>query len=524
MTALVMLLCLPAAEASNVDQNLVVGIQSYKTQTFTPLNPIERDMVSVYDLVYDSVLTIDDNYMPQPCLAERWEMSSNGATWTFYLRDDVRFSDGTPLTAHDVVASANYILDMAKADTPTGFYQNLKYFIKKIEVKDDYTVVVTAERRYYGVLYAMTFPVLPASQLNAEMPLGSGAYMVTGFVPGNYITMAANPNWWQQQPQVKEIMFTLHKTTDEVISSFEYGRVDAIFTRDTAASQYKSSTNTFALDSRTMQLETLLINNESYPFDDVNIRKAVRLLINADSLASTVYFGMATRTDTPMPAGTWMYNNAASQQVQTNREEAIRLLEEAGWIDTDGDGVRDKPKANGNGSNRLHIRLYVYEEPDNDVRVEVANQIADILNSVGFECVVEIMPLYAIEYVDEKGNTHKTMNMYEELRAGDFDLALVAYSMDWCPDPGFLLMSNNTGNYVRYRSEDMNGLCKELRTQTTQEGYRDVLFRIQAKFVEDCPFICLYYRDGAVLTRKMYTTVRDVREYELLRGIEYFHE
>ena len=70
----------------------------------------------------------------------------------------------------------------------------------------------------------------------------------------------------------------------------------------------------------------------------------------------------------------------------------------------------------------------------------------------------------------------------------------------------------------------MNGLCKELRTQTTQEGYRDVLFRIQAKFVEDCPFICLYYRDGAVLTRKMYTTVRDVREYELLRGIEYFHE
>lgn len=524
MTALMLMLALPAAEASNVDQNLVVGIQSYKTQTFTPLNPIERDMVSVYDLVYDSLIMIDDDYMPQPYLAQSWEMSSNGGTWTFYLRDDVRFSDGTPLTAYDVVASANWILEQAKADTPSGFYQNLKYFIKKIEATDDHTVVVTAERKYYGVLYAMTFPVIPASQLNAEMPLGSGAYMVTGFVPGNYITLSANPNWWQQQPQVKEIMFTLSRTTDEVISNFEYGRVDAIFTRDTAASQYKSSTNTFALDSRTMQLETLLINNRSFPFDDVNIRKAVRMLIDVDALASTVYFGMATRTDTPMPAGTWMYNGTLSSQFQPNPEEAIRILEEAGWIDTDGDGVRDKPKADGSGSHRLHIRLYVYEEPDNDVRVEVANMIADTLNAVGFEVVVKIMPLYAIEYIDEDGNPVKTINMYEELKAGDYDLALVAYSMDWCPDPGFLLMSNNTGNYVRYRSEEMTNLCKELRTQTTQEGFRDVLFRIQALFAEDCPFICLYYRDGAVLTRKMYTTVRDVREYELLRGIEYFHE
>ena len=512
---------MPAAEASNVGNSLVVGIHSYKTQVFTPLDPLERDMVSVYDLMYESLVTIDDDYIPQPSLAETWEMTNNGGTWTFYLRKDVKFSDGTPLTAHDVVASANYILDKANAETPTGFYFNLKYFIKSISAADDYTVVVKSARKYYGVLYAMTFPVLPASQINSDFPIGSGAYMLTNFIPGNYITLTVNPYWWQQQPQVKDIMFSLSSTSDEVIENFEYGRVDAIFTRDTAASQYKSSTNTFALDSRTMQLETLLINNRSFPFDDVNIRKAVRMLIDVDKLASSVYFGMVSRTDTPMPAGTWMYNNSLSHHFTPNREEAIRLLEEAGWVDTDEDGVRDKPKADGSGKHRLHIRIYVYEEPDNDVRVEIANQIADTLNSVGFECVVTTMPLVRL---DTGSNDDNQTDMVTELKAGDFDLALVAYSMDVCPDPGFLLMSNNTGNYVRYRSETMTNLCNELRTQTTREGYQQVLYKIQAQFAEDCPFICLYYREGAVLTRKMYTTVRDVREYELLRGIELFHD
>ena len=69
----------------------------------------------------------------------------------------------------------------------------------------------------------------------------------------------------------------------------------------------------------------------------------------------------------------------------------------------------------------------------------------------------------------------------------------------------------------------MTNLCKEARQQPTYEGYRQKLMEIQALFAEDCPFLCLYYRMGSVITRYMYTTCRDVREYELLRGIESFH-
>lgn len=114
--------------------------------------------------------------------------------------------------------------------------------------------------------------------------------------------------------------------------------------------------------------------------------------------------------------------------------------------------------------------------------------------------------------------------MQEKLSAGSFHMALVSYAMDAAPDYGFLLMSGNTGNYSRYRSSTMTTLCKELRSCKSKDTYQSKLYEIQSRFTEDSPFICLYYRCGMVLTRKMYTTVRDVRELELMRGIEDFRQ
>lgn len=216
--------------------------------------------------------------------------------------------------------------------------------------------------------------------------------------------------------------------------------------------------------------------------------------------------GMVNRTDTPMINGTWMYNSNISFEYSLDKAKA--LLEEDGWYDMDDDGILDKLNDKGE-ARRLHLSFYVYEEPDNDVRVEVANMIADQLAPAGIELGITTVTL---------------TEMTERLSAGSYDLALVAYAMDVCPDPGFMLMRGNTGNYCRYRSDTMTELCESLRTQTTQEGYQNVLYQIQQQFADDCPFICLYYRAGAVLTRKMYTTARDVRELDLLRGISTFHE
>ena len=499
--------------AENVGNSITVGIQSTKTLDIRPFEPQERDILSVYNVIYESLVTIDDNYLPQGCIADSWETSADGKVWTFHLRSDVRFSDGTPLTAADVVASANYILDKARDESIAdhGFYSNLNYFVKSISAKDDYTVTVTAKttksdsRAYFGILYEMTFPIVPASQVASDRPLGSGPYVVSQFIAGDFMTLEANRNWWKTQPYVSQIMITFHDAPRAVIESYEYNRVDAIFTRSIAGAQYKTGTMSVSMSYRTNQLECLLTNNSASELTP-EVRKAIRYVIDRKKIISNIYSGMAVLTNFPFYPGTWMYNESLDSQFTVNLDEARSLLLQAGWEDTDENGVLDRVNSDGEIRN-LRLRFYVYEEPDNDVRLETANMIAEQLAQVGIECKIEAMTM---------------ANVKEKLSAGSFDLALVSFSLDVCPDPGFLLTRGNSGNYVRYKSDRMTNLCNELRKQVSQEDYRQKLMEIQSLFAEDCPFICLYYRTGYVITRYMYTTCRDVREYELLRGIASF--
>lgn len=495
--------------ASSQLTGLVLGIQSTKTLNIRPFDPLERDMLSVYNIVYESMIVLDDNYLPQGCLAESWEESGGGKTWTFHIRPNLTFSDGTPLTAHDVVASAEYILARASDENTTdhGFYANLNYYVSSISAKDDYTVVIRAKRKCFSLLYQMTFPVVPASQVNADQPLGSGPYRIEEFHAGDYLWLQANTNWWKAQPAVREIMVEFHETAPSVIESYEYARVNTIFTRSIAGAQYKTGTASITMSYRTNQLECLYMNNGSEELTP-EVRKAIRYVVDRSKIISNVYSGLAEPTNFPFYPGTWMYNSDLDSSFTRNPDEARRLLEEAGWADSDSNGILDRIDSDGKLHN-LHLSFYVYEEPDNDVRTEAANQIASQLAEVGISCKVEPLTM---------------ANLKERLSSGRFNLALVSFAMDVSPDPGFMLMRGNTGNYCRYKSAKMNELFEALRTKVTQEEYRSKLMEIQALFYEDCPFICLYYRTGNVITRHMYTTCRDVREYELLRGIESYKE
>ena len=506
---LITVLPFQTAQCSEINDSITIAVQSSKTLLIRPFEPLEYDILSAYHAVYESLVTLDDNYLPQPCLAESWEESSAGRYWTFHLREDVRFSDGTPLTARDVVASADYILEKARDENITdhGFYQNLNRFVDTITAKDDYTVVIKTKRPYYGLLFQMTFPVVPESYVSSDNPPGSGPYIITEFHAGERMWLSANTNWWQAQPQIKEILFLFQNTSSAVVESYEFAQVDAAFTRSVAGAQHKTGASSLTMSYRTNQLECLYMNNNS-PELTPEVRRAIRCLIDKAKLISTAYLGLAVPTNFPFYPGTWMYNDALDTYFTHDIEEARKLLAEAGWEDSDDNGVLDRTNGNGDLEN-LHLRFYYYEEPDNDVREETANLIVASLAEVGIECKITPMTM---------------TGTLEKLKSGSFDLALVSFAMDFTPDPGFMLMSDNvrSGNYCRYKNNKMDELIKGLRKETTQEGYRQKLMDIQYQFLNDCPFVCLYWRTGNVLSRYMYTTCRDVREYELLRGIESF--
>ena len=481
-----------------------MGIVSTLTTRLNPLTPVEREFQSLTALVYEPMVVLDDDYTPQPCLAERWEASPDGAAWTFTLREGVVFHDGSPLTSEDVVATVNEILRLGadEANTNKGVFSSLKFFVKKISAVDTRTVVITTNRRCYGFLHAMTFPILPAAYIQADNPPGTGPYVVNQFAPTDYLWLSVNSFWWGGRPKISEISAIFHAANRDLISSYEYNRVDTILTRSMTAAQYRSGVSSFNLSYRTKQLELLLMNHRSYELKDIKVRKAIRAAINLDSICDSAYMGMAQRTDTPLPVGTWMYQ-ADDQLFRQNIPLSNQLLDEAGWKDSDGDGMRDM--IIDGAKKNLSLSFFVYEEQENSVRVHAANQIVSQLAAVGIEARLLVKSFSEV---------------VEKLDAGSFDMAIVSFNMDYTPDPGFLLISGNTGNFGRYNSKEMDDLFDGLRSALSREAYQQKLFEIQALYAQDCPFISLFYRNGAILTRVMFTAARDIREPNVLRGIQ----
>lgn len=499
------LLLFPSAAAASAGRGslLTLGMVGGSSDYINPFVSPERDMMALSSLIYEGLVLINDDYAPQAALAERWESSTDGSAWTFYLREGVAFHDGTPLTAADAEASANEILRLATDEGVSyrGPYASLRYLISSVKATGELTLEIKTNRKNYGFLFGMTFPILPAAAIQTANPPGTGPYRLANYVPDNYMMLTANPAWWGGPLNLEEIMTVFHADNNDLVSSYEYNRVDAIVTRALNAAQYRSGVRTLNVTYRTKQLESLLFNYNSYELEDAKVRKAIRFAINIDSLANGSYMGMVTRSDTLMPVGTWTQGGVSSV-LRQDTMRAKDLLAQAGWGDPDENGFLTKLI---NGSRKkLSLRLVVYDEGSDGARLSTAQQIAQMLKEVGIEARVEAVSLSRAQ---------------ERLKAGSFDLALAAFNMDPVPDPGFLLISGNTSNYMRYKSERMDKLFNELRSTMGKEAYAQKLYEIQAQFVEDCPLVSLYYRNGAIITRDMFTAARDLREPDVLRGV-----
>ncbi|MBP3656538.1 MAG: hypothetical protein J6K32_07580 [Clostridia bacterium] len=510
---LLLMAALPCAAAEELN-TLTCAIVATNNLELRPLELNQRDAVSVLDLVYEGLFTMDDNYEPQPELAYSYSFSNEGRKLIVELRKDVRFHNGNPLTARDVVATLDYMYTLTGFDddlnsevelADRGLYYSTFYSIRSWEASDDYTIVFTLRRASYGSLYALTFPILPAYEVANAMPSGTGPYVYDGYEPGGSIWLKANADWWQRTPAVKMIRAQIFSNSEQALTAFDAQDVDAALTRSINASRYSGSLNSFSLSARTRQLEVLLINRAYSIFkSDENgdnlVREAISYAINRSELISSVYQGMATIAYTPVPTGTWVSNESTIND-KYDPLMAMALLDQAGWKMAD-DGKRYKGK-----EAMKDLRILVYDEPGSTVRTSAANKIAEQLEAVG-------IPAYV--------TTWTRSEVLSKLKVADYSLAVCAFNFDVNPDPGFTLTSTASCNYTRYRSDDMNDLLTQMRKSYTAADYQNVMKLIQDQFEEDMPYICLYWRTGALLSRSAFTNARDIRELELLRGIESF--
>jgi peptide/nickel transport system substrate-binding protein len=485
------------ARIANPYDNLTIGIVAAYGSSSNPIKANERDIVSLNKLAYESLIELDDYLKPVPLLADRWIRDEDA--YTFYIRD-VPFHNGTRLTAHDVKASYEAILNEGESNP---YYANVHGYIAEMSVQDDLTLTVRAKRQCYMFLYAMTFPIIQRDSIYTAQPWGTGPFWYIDNIPDAGLRLERNPHWWKVAPSVQALNTIRYDTPEAAMRGFETGALDMVATRSGITSLSGQLSDRHAMDYATQVYEMIIPNTTKELLADVEVRRALMYAIDRDAIADTAYQGMVKKSEVPVQPGCWLYETQ-SATYNYSPEYALKILNDAGWSDEEKTGTLHRVKDN--RIQELAFSLITYQEPTSSRRLDAAKLIAGQLGKIGIRVEVSTM---------------RKSNMREALRSGEFDLALVAENLSAIPDLSFMLAEDGAYNFSKYINPLMHNELTAARNALTQEALAAAMSKIQLLIIEDLPIMGLFYRSGKLVSRTRLAGLTGIREDQILRGFEY---
>ena len=391
------------AQSANFSMGFAPAVQSYEATYY--MNNFYEPLVKYQNGEY------------QPCLATDWTNSDDGLTYTFHLREDVKFNDGTPFNAEAVKL---YFDNMKSVIGTSSNYGQLDMLTSEITVDDEYTISFHLTRPYYNVLndLSMVMPrgILSASAFNEDGSLnseylmnhtpGTGPYMFESVNDtATEYTFVRNPNYWGEEPDVDS--FTVKVIPESKVAAMRAGEVDFIIgsdTLDAASYQELSSTEgiTGVISDFDFVTEFIALNDEVVPLNDINIRNAIQMAIDKESIAQNIYSGLRTEANSVMPAD-MPYCKADVTTPSYDMDAAIELMDKSGWTDTDGDGIREK-----DGKKLSFTITY----PSTGVYDKVVLFFQDSMKKLGIEITTNPIDLMAfMQQVFTEGNYEITAYM-----------------------------------------------------------------------------------------------------------------
>lgn len=438
----------------------------------------------VHDLIFQAPCTFDSEMNVVPDLAKDASISYNSIT--IRLPKDAKFSNGDPITAQTVKESIERYIKLSPYSSD---YENLDY----IDVIDDYTVRLVCKGSpepiwsadiatvYGGVVNVKVAGEIGDDAFNLK-PIGSGPYKVKEWVHGSYVVLERNDFYKTNlpfvenkgpNPYIDEVIIRFIPEDLTRISEFEAGKVDILRgVPIDAVERLKSNPDVDLYESLTPGIEYLLVNVRKPPLNDIRVRQAIMYAVNRDEIVTTLE-GTALACYSFMSPSMLCYNASleefAEKRYAYNVEKAKSLLEEAGWVDTDNDGIVDK-----NGE-RLELELLVpYDDPKlKRIGPLLQRQLAD----VGIKVNVRE---FDYSYIRDK-----TMDW-------DFELAARFYSWH---DPVTILpflFHSELGN-LTYSNPEVDKLFEEDMSTYRETAERTKIYTdIQLIMLNDLPAIPLF--------------------------------
>jgi peptide/nickel transport system substrate-binding protein len=284
-------------------------------------------------------------------LTESWEASEDGKVWTFHLRQDVKWQDGEPFTADDVLFTFQAIQD---PEVQTGgfrsrFMQGEEPIL--FEKIDDYTIRATLDEAIAPFVTNITVPIIPKHILEGQdintstynqSPIGTGPFQVTDWQSGESVTLEANPYFYRGEPYLDRWVFRIIPSADARVLALQSGEIDYGTITGKDVPRFLNNPDFQIIIEPRDNSRTVVLNNAKPYFQDKLVRQALMYGLDRQAIIDAAEQGYAVVADSPFNQPVFVYQEGDLPQYSFDLEKAKELLTEAGWVDSDGDGVIDK--------------------------------------------------------------------------------------------------------------------------------------------------------------------------------------
>ena len=473
----------------------VVGVPRAINPLLSFSSDLDRDLTG---LIFQGLVTLNERGEPMPALAESWEISPDQRDITFQLRRDVRWHDGAPFSAADVVFTVGVLQSDAFAESgqPASTYLSQLWRNVTVEQIDPFTVRFRLQQPLASFLAENTIGILPSHLWNnvpiAELsqsllnlqPVGTGPWRLTSL---NALSARLEPNPYAASPApfLEAIEFRFFPDYASAFAAFQAGEVDGVSRvpqQEIAAAQASKDMQVFTAPLAGATLVYFNQDNPSAPFlAERQVRQALHLALDQSKLIDRVVNGQGIPADGPFMPGTWAYS--PSQRPAFDPTRAAEMLAELGWTDSDRDGVRD----------REGVDLAFELLGDNEALLQ---ELAEQWRQIGVRAEPRVVSLASL--------------------AGDylspriFQAAVTHWQLSGDPDPYPLWHStqiDNGQNYTGWSNEQADLLLEQGRS-VNDPGRRIQLYsEFQRIFAEELPALPLYYD---IFTYGVSNQVKDV--------------
>ena len=458
---------------TNIKTDLRFAIS--ELDTINPIISKNRNVQEITKIIYDPLVTLNENYKLEYCLADEIAKTDD-VTYIVKLKKGILWEDDSNFTASDVL----FTIDKIK-NSNSIYTDNLRAVIG-VDIIDSTTLKINLSEPIDFFEYNLTFPIMCEKYYEGEdffttlrVPIGTGMFRISEYST-NVIKLVPNKNYWDinKKPMATDISINLYSTIGEAYSAFKNGEIDVLSIKSNKVEEYIGTLGYKKIEYKARDYDFLALNTEGTVFSDINIRRAISLLIDKNNIiASCFNTGGYVVSNFSLDMGSWLYTRDLN--VNSDAERAFQILIDDGWERTTNSWQK---KINGR-THRLSFSICV--NSSNEKRVAVAENIKEQLSR--YSIPVDI------RYLSNEGYNNV-------LNSKEFECVITGIRLGYSPDLNTFFGRNNLANYY---NEELSEILSIVSNSSDENLIVDKYNRLFDIYLDEVPYIGLYRNTEVVI-------------------------